>query len=205
MYKRCLLNFGIYEPLYPHTSSVPLVRFWPASLRPQCRRHMLIAPKSGHDPDDQPTLRGDRDRAVFPAVPCSLADSPLECTQYVPVRIRRIAYVPQGVMAFHACRHRIQSSLPTNQMSIPASVRLLKCPFRGGFKDSGSSTDGAATRKVCAIHSLQRSVVNISGKSIPSPPPRAFCYLKIFCCYPPCSDRATPGRALPRLHVPTVI
>ena len=29
-----------------------------------------------------------------------------------------------------------------------------------------------ATRKVCAIHSLQRSVVNISGKSIPSPPPR---------------------------------
>ena len=57
---------------------------------------------------------------------------------------------------------------PPRRNSIPASVRLLKCPFRGGFKDSGSSTDGA-TRKVCAIHSLQR-FVNILGKSISTPP-----------------------------------
>ena len=92
------------------------------------------------------------------------------------VRIRRIAYVPQGVMAFHACMpppHPIIPSKfqPTSSLFLHLSVSFYKCPFRGGFKDSGSSTDGAATRKVCAIHSLQRSVVNISGKSIPSPPP----------------------------------
>ena len=72
-------------------------------------------------------------------------------------------------MAFQACRHRIQSVLPSsNQPRVCPSP--YKCPFRGGFKDSGSSTDGA-TRKVCAIHSLRR-LVNILGKSIPSPPSR---------------------------------
>ena len=61
-----------------------------------------------------------------------------------------------------ASNHPFQ--VPTNLESIPASVRLLKCPFRGGFKDSGSSTDGAATRKVCAIHSLGTALREHFGK-----------------------------------------
>ena len=77
----------------------------------------------------------------------------------------------------HACRHRIQSSLPSSNQPRVYS-RVCPSPFTSVlFAEALKIQDLRRTEQrhaKCAqfIHYSAPSAVNILGKSIPSPPPR---------------------------------